>query len=83
MTSSSAPTLPAWTRLPPDGQKCPHTGFDRATIYRLLRRAKGEVKTVVLAGPGKAKGRRLYSPTSLIEHLDRLAAEQLAREAGK
>lgn len=69
-----------WARLPADRQTCPRTGFSRATLYRLLRRAGGKIKTVNLKGEGKSKGRRLFHVGSLFAYLDRLAASQRAQE---
>jgi hypothetical protein len=79
---SSDPTSP-WVYLPADGKKCPRTGFSRATIYRLLKRAGGMIITVNLKEKGKDKGRRLLHVGSMLDYLDRLAASQRAQEDGK
>ena len=72
-----------WAYLPSDRAKCTRTGFSRATIYRLLKRAGGEIRTVQLKEPEATRGRRLVDVSSLLAYLDRLAAAQRQEEGTK
>ena len=66
--------VPLWIRLPKQGEAEPRTGLTRGVISRLC--AEGKVKSVSLQDKGKARGVRLVSLPSLLEYLERLAAEQ-------
>lgn len=83
MTDQMIQSTFPWAYMPADCEKCPHTGFSRATIYRLLRRSNGRIKTVNLKEDGSEKGRRLFHVGSLFSYLDRLAAAQRAEEGAK
>jgi hypothetical protein len=66
--------VPLWIRLPRPGEAEPRTGLTRGVIARLCN--EGKVKGISLADEGKKRGVRLVSLASLLEYLERLAAEQ-------
>lgn len=66
--------VPLWIRLPRPGEAEPRTGLARGVISRLC--AEGKVKSVSVKEKGVARGVRLVSLPSLLEYLERLAAEQ-------
>ncbi len=66
--------VPVWIRLPKPGEAEPRTGLTRGVISRLC--AEGKIKSVSLKDRGKARGVRLVSLASLLEYLERLAAQQ-------
>lgn len=66
--------VPLWIRLPKQGEAEPRTGLTRGVLSRLC--TEGKVRSVSLQDKGKARGVRLVSLPSLLEYLERLAAEQ-------
>ena len=67
----------AWIRLPPPKDRCPHTGLPRTTLFELVERSRGKVKTVFLKKPGAIRGIRLIHLASLQNYLTSLAETQL------
>jgi hypothetical protein len=67
---------PEFIGLPSPGRACPYSGLKRGSFYSLI--AEGKIKSFVLHRNGAARGRRLVSYRSLMDHLKRLEQEQCA-----
>lgn len=71
------PGEPVYIRLPPQGQKCPHSGLGKSKLNDLIlptsrNNFKPLVKSVNSCQPGKQRGNRLIILTSLKGYLNRL-----------
>lgn len=71
---------PEWIRLPKKG-KCPHCGLSRSSLYALVAPVKTNdfrppVKSVVIRNRGAARGIRLISYDSLMDHLSALGPDK-------
>ena len=66
-----------WIRLPLPKERCPYTGLARTTLFQLVERSKGKIKTVFLKKPGAIRGIRLIHLGSLQNYLNSLAETQL------
>jgi len=91
MTASAAEVVDAllqrmYRRMPRSGTKdspaehCPFTGLNRSALYELfsLRDEDGNpvIKTISMREADEKHGARFYSVGSVLNYLDRLAAEQ-------
>jgi hypothetical protein len=64
---------PRWLRV---GAACKYGGFSRAKLYLLL--TEGQIKSVSVAPPGKARGIRVVDRLSIDTFLTSLGAQQEA-----
>jgi hypothetical protein len=62
--TTSAPSLPAWTRFPRPGEREPLTGLSRATLYRW--RDAGLIVVKNVRRTGQIRGVALISVSSLL-----------------
>jgi hypothetical protein len=71
------PAPDAWIRGPHPKGRCPYTGLARTTLFQLVKRSRGKIKTVFLKKPGAIRGIRLIHLGSLQNYLNSLAETQL------
>lgn len=67
--------LPLWVRLPRPGDTDPITSLPRSSMWELVQRSKGKIRTVSLRKPGATKGTRLIHLQSLLDFLDGINGE--------
>lgn len=72
--TTSAPSLPAWTRFPRPGEREPLTGLSRATLYRW--RDAGLIVVKNVRRPGNVRGVALISVQSLLACVEQGGAPQ-------
>jgi len=75
--SPGRPVEGVWFRLPHPKGRCPYTGLARTTLFELVERSRGKIKTVFLKKPGAIRGIRLIHLGSLQNYLNSLAETQL------
>jgi hypothetical protein len=75
--SPGRPVEDVWFRLPHPKGRCPYTGLARTTLFELVERSRGKIKTVFLKKPGAIRGIRLIHLGSLQNYLNSLAETQL------
>jgi hypothetical protein len=62
--------LPLWIRLPKPGDTDPITSLPRSSLWELVQRSKGGIRTVSLRRAGATKGTRLIHLQSLLDYLN-------------
>ena len=75
----NSPSTPAqrWVKLPRAGESCQFSGLSQMSLYRLLRRSQGEIRTLTTCEPGKLRGNRLIDVNSLLAYLEKLAGARV------
>ena len=68
--------LPVWIRLPKPGDSDPITSLPRSSMWELVQRSKGKIRTVSLRKPGATKGTRLIHLASLLDFLNGINGEE-------
>ena len=68
--------LPVWIRLPKPGDTDPITSLPRSSLWELVQRSKGQIRTVSLRRPGATKGTRLIHLQSLLDFLNGITGEE-------
>lgn len=68
--SNKVAVLPLWIRLPKPGQLDPITSLPRSSMWELIERAGGRIRTVSLRKAGASKGTRLVHLASLLDYLN-------------
>jgi hypothetical protein len=63
--------LPVWVRPPKTGNEY-FSGFSRSKLY--AEAAKGHIRSVSIRGPGEIKGTRLFELKSILDFIERNAA---------
>ena len=63
--------LPVWIRPPKIGNEY-YSGFSRSKLYQLG--ADGKIRTVSIREPGQTKGTRLFELKSILDFIERNAA---------
>jgi hypothetical protein len=64
--------LPVWVRCPKEGVEH-YTGFSRSKLYELDQ--KKLIRSVSIREPGQVKGTRLFELASILDYIERCAAE--------
>lgn len=67
-------TTPVWIRLPKIGKQCPFTGLSRSTLNALILGVNPPVRSVSLRKRHAMRGTRLILLSSLLDHIERVAA---------
>ncbi len=62
--------LPIWIRLPKPGDTDPITSLPRSSLWELVLRSGGRIRTVSLRKAGATKGTRLIHLASLLDFLN-------------
>jgi hypothetical protein len=73
---SEPPPEETWIRGPHPKGRCRYTGLPRTTLFELVERSRGKIKTVLLKKPGAIRGVRLIHLGSLQKYLSSLAEAQ-------
>lgn len=68
--------LPLWIRLPKPGDTDPITSLPRSSLWELVQRSNGRIKTVSLRRAGATKGTRLIHLASLLDYLSGMNGEE-------
>jgi hypothetical protein len=68
--------LPVWVRLPSPGKIDPITSLPRSSMWELVQRSNGRIRTVSLRKAGAVKGTRLINLQSLLSFLDGVTGEE-------
>lgn len=68
--------LPLWIRLPKPGETDPITSLPRSSMWELVQRSQGKIRTVSLRKPGATKGTRLIHLQSLLDFLNGINGEE-------
>ena len=63
--------LPVWIRPPKNGNEY-FSGFSRSKLYALA--ADGKIRTASIRAPGELKGTRLFELKSILDLVERCAA---------
>ena len=62
---------PVWVRAPKEGNEF-YSGFSRSKLYDLNK--EGEIRSVSIRKPGQVKGTRLFELKSILDFIERNAA---------
>ena len=78
MIAPDQPTAPPqrWVQLSRRGGRCQHSGLSRSSVYRLLQRSNGEIRSLTTRLEGNARENRLLNANDLTAYLEKLAAAQ-------
>jgi hypothetical protein len=68
--------LPVWLRLPRPGDTDPITSLPRSSMWELVQRSDGKIRTVSLRKAGATKGTRLIHLQSLLDYLNNMKSEE-------
>ncbi len=68
--------LPIWIRLPKPGDVDPVTSLPRSSMWELVTRSGGRIRTVSLRKAGATKGTRLIHLASLLDYLNGMSSEE-------
>lgn len=68
--------LPLWIRLPKPGENDPITSLPRSSMWELVQRSGGRIRTVSLRKAGATKGTRLIHLQSLLDFLNGMRGEE-------
>jgi hypothetical protein len=68
--------LPLWIRLPKPGDTDPITSLPRSSLWELVQRSNGKIRTVSLRKAGATKGTRLVHLASLLDYLNGMKTEE-------
>jgi len=68
--------LPLWIRLPKPGDTDPITSLPRSSMWELVQRSNGKIRTVSLRRAGATKGTRLIHLASLLDYLSGMTGEE-------
>ena len=68
--------LPVWIRLPKPGSIDPITSLPRSSMWELIERSGGRIRTVSLRKAGATKGTRLIHLQSLLDYLAGMKNEE-------
>ena len=68
--------LPLWIRLPKPGATDPITSLPRSSLWELVLRSDGKIRTVSLRRAGATKGTRLIHLASLLDYLNGMNGEE-------
>ena len=63
--------LPVWIRPPKNGNEY-FSGFSRSKLYQVA--ADGKIRSVSIREPGQTKGTRLFELKSILDFIERIAA---------
>jgi hypothetical protein len=71
---------PVWVRAPKEGNEF-YSGFSRSKLYDLNK--EGKIRSVSIRKPGQVKGTRLFELKSILDFIERNAAnaEEVANGA--
>ena len=64
--------LPVWVRSPKEGVEH-YSGFSRSKLYELQQ--SGKIRSVSIREPGQTKGTRLFELASILDYIERCAAQ--------
>ncbi len=74
--SNKVAVLPLWIRLPKPGSIDPVTSLPRSSMWELIERSGGRIRTVSLRKAGASKGTRLVHLASLLDYLNGMKGEE-------
>lgn len=68
--------LPVWIRLPKPGETDAITSLPRSSMWELVQRSGGRIRSVSLRKAGATKGTRLIHLQSLLDYLSGMDGEE-------
>jgi hypothetical protein len=74
--SNRVALLPIWIRLPKSGETDPITSLPRSSLWEMVQRSSGKIRTVSLRRAGATKGTRLIHLQSLLDYLSGMNGEE-------